>query len=438
MLRFKEHFFCEKNMEQEYRGWIPNVAGRLSYSTIGSTGYPDKCSGYNLKTLDGGRILVQMQRRQLDDSVILPRLFAPYLRSDASFYFFIVGELQQSTEKLTGHIAMMLKSSPRLQDAMNCAKDNKIESREKLTEITSSETYSASFILERDGYLKIVLKDLPNAEFNAFSGEKKDKLLALAAELYFFIRDITHHHNHHAQSSDRILDIVAYDAANSGAMANKQDEWLTKSFTDLRNRIIAMRRTKSGISASPIGILAYAESLQEIYARRKINDPTHYPGRQCVDDANLKLIRQSIEASDRTHTEEGLELQRRVAWLAQIFLPLVGVMLAWTSLMQIISDSNAAIEVFAESVNVSSTLLGVVKSALEQPVKWMGLLLAFGILILGYSSKKMRRFIFKLYYVTYHSTLKIANQKSASLVVALLAVALLLVAATIIFKSLSK
>jgi hypothetical protein len=80
----------------------------------------------------------------------------------------------------------------------------------------------------------------------------------LAAQLFFFLRDIGHRHQHHDPNTDTIVDL--YESTD-------QDDfyWKLRTLYALYRKIIVFKRVRErALYASSLGVLAYARTFRKI------------------------------------------------------------------------------------------------------------------------------------------------------------------------------
>jgi len=159
--------------------------------------------------------------------------------------------------------------------------------------------------LNRDGKVEIDFEDSLDAS------EAQD----VASQIFFFLRDVCHVHQHHAPTSDTILDVVPYSGADS--------HWKRETLYSLFRWVIQQKRSR--LPASYIdakGVLAYARAFTEKHCNPE-EMPQEFP---------LYLREATIESLDAglARAEQEAEVSNR--FISRIFnriLPLVGLVLAF-------------------------------------------------------------------------------------------------------------
>lgn len=106
------------------------------------------------------------------------------------------------------------------------------------------------------GLSAVVLNRNGKAEIS-FDGQLSDREAQdVASQIFFFLRDVCHVHQHHAPTSDTILDVVPYDGSDRA--------WKRETLYSLYRWVIQQKRTKNPeayIDAK--GVLAYARAFEE-------------------------------------------------------------------------------------------------------------------------------------------------------------------------------
>jgi hypothetical protein len=134
----------------------------------------------------------------------------------------------------------------------------------------------------------------------------------IAAQFYYFLRDISHTHQHHHQDTDTILSV--YKSIND-------IDWRKNVLFSLYNHIIARKRTTSLADCiGALGILAYARAFYQssrnrlvarnVWATSEANFPS-FLDELLVDSINATI--KSLESQDRIEYE-----RRQTAWHKKI------------------------------------------------------------------------------------------------------------------------
>lgn len=311
-----------------YIGWVPTVGRRLSYSLIGYTNHPSVANTANVADNKNRRILCLQTRTLLDSALpIFKSQLAKWLfKYDGSFVFLLDAEsttnLLEEDQSLHGKLYVF-------KDRIDAEVDNKIlDIKNAISELseydyslpgTLNDFYSkiqekhlgnvqersiffADFVLERDGIIGI--------DFNG--GNTLEHLIC--AQLFFFIKDISHRHQHHHPKTDTILDV--YEMSN----INWQDEILRA----LYKRVLDFKRSRNEwVCASALGILTYIKAFKKVCDAKSIKFTVNR------DDNDLS---ESIRiAQDELRHQTSQKVGFRNFWIVTT-IAIIGVMLMFSSL----------------------------------------------------------------------------------------------------------
>ena len=291
-------------MEYSYISWIPTVAGRLSYRHIGNTNNSGR-SFYENAFFDneegGSRIILGFQERDLSDAYF--KTFIHYifgLTGDFLFAFActnksadmeVEGELFifVSDEKKKKYARSVLKYNI---DCLRGAKSSLIYNSglESLGDakfhLSDSCDISISFCLERTGEIRFSQPEFRDTKLKLNTLQYADENNSdfnkwLADQAYFFIRDMTHTHQHHANSTDTIITTQHITAIDS--------EWRKNIIYSLYYHAISLKRRTSYIHlVQAEGILAYAESFIGISKDKNCDIPP-YQSHALLNSINAKI-----------------------------------------------------------------------------------------------------------------------------------------------------
>lgn len=314
-------------LEKEFIGWVPTAGGRLSFSVIGNSDFPSRAITRNCAN-DTDRFVITFQRRRFVDSaapLFLKRFIQKYFSQDGDFWFvFIASGSNCSTvsgESVSGYAyvfsekeicrSSILPKLKRFQHAVykDCRREV-FESGLEGFESGVSADYLAKFrvVLARDGVVNMNYCSLPPREvkskfqklrykINDEDGRERKSLLA--SQVYFFIKDITHTHQHHGRRVDAMID-VHYSEIKSA-------EWYSRTLRGLYKRVLQYKRDKDRkVNMSSLGLMAYIDSLVRI-ARSRLSYSEY---RRLPVKFNDNLVA-SITASDDAKSAR-YELRRRL------------------------------------------------------------------------------------------------------------------------------
>lgn len=268
---------------ETFIGWIPNVAGRLSFSHIGASDFPRKCLKTNAGNANGRRIVVA-QRRKLSDW-LLPDWYFRYLYRFSSDWVFVLvaetasdkfdqiarveGEVfvfeRHAWENLSDQVGAATLRTFVTQDLFDWAREpaqpEQSSPDSALQRLRCESLFAFCVKIRRSGVLWMhqtyVATDIQFSDGYAGDGGRGtlDDLMYIANQAFFFLKDISHKHQHHHNSSDTITELGRLDRRNS---------WVTQTHYRIHRKVIEMRRSndpKKLYNAS--GILAYLSALRK-------------------------------------------------------------------------------------------------------------------------------------------------------------------------------
>ncbi len=337
-----------------YKGWIPTVGGRLSFSIIGASNSPTKASFENLPCGEQ-RYIICHQKRRLNDSAapfknITSKLFYKY--ETLHWGLCLASGNDSSTEangKLTGKLfffsgkkmwmprpkwvcSTLMNDLKKSSGQIDPTTDFKSEFEKASEELTAECSYFVNFILERNGVISISppsdneLNNLSHAPKFPQGNAKKKLENDLCSQLFFFFKDIAHRHQHHDESTDTMIDLHP---------ADKNDlEWRCKTLRSIYQAVLRFKRIKKeNVHESALGILAYIKSFKNICKKdlkedcEKLN-PT-------LDD---NLLEQSIKASQDTIKREAQENIKNSERIRNIMFGFLGVFFSLISVLNLVRE----------------------------------------------------------------------------------------------------
>lgn len=251
----QETHSSENTEEHHFKGWIPSVTGRLSFSQIGQVTSSRLHNSDYEQSNDGCYLYCyEIRTAKIDDSIfkfksILKRLFG------VNVVF-----------ELTGKSEFINHNQPKLIGKVNCYILNK--HRWAITPGMLQEhkpTFGLSFVIERNGIVKLhnLIIDNNNLDFEGY--DNKHLVKEFVSQCYFFLKDMIHRHRHHSGGHDTFIE-PQFD----------MEGWENKIAYQLGKRII--RRPINGnveSYQSTLGIIAYLRAFQnavgkEVYYEKNI------------------------------------------------------------------------------------------------------------------------------------------------------------------------
>lgn len=316
---------------------MPTVTGRLSFSHFGS------CDAYNTRDVNRAdpakRYLLVYQTRNTSDILL------PFRRHLGELLFSLRGEMQfvciaetkdlppdkqtllagrmfilDHGEKWRDFVRQPIRQARDKLQAYNFTADApSIEayfhpSADEVTRICSENCYfQGRFSLHRNGVVDIVVDSEAERSKNAprlpdEPTHQRHVRHILAAQLFFFLKDIGHRHQHHNARTDTIVDL--YDVGTEGNDLN----WRLSTLYSIYRRIISNRRMLSvNAHFSSLGLLAYAKSFRRVCIEQL---PSWLHGRLPIfyDEALEESVRASeLDMAHRTRLRHEKSEARRNA-----------------------------------------------------------------------------------------------------------------------------
>lgn len=264
---------------------MPTVNCRLSFRIVGQSNFPTRSLYRNMLTNNHGYVLAR-QRRNLSD-VLFAGIVERLLGVSGKFDFVIAARVRRGDpskdSRLIGKlylvrsigfdqrtIANSLDNAFSKLEAYQNSPNEDLEVRktycEQLEILPDHADIQASFVLQRNGMLSIsrIKWRIPEQQGNSasFSKEKNVDLdHIIADQFYFFIRDISHQHQHHGPDADTIITTYGSNSSNLS--------WCRSILYALYYHVIDVKRRKSSEEQIRIlGVLAYIQAFKHIVEER--------------------------------------------------------------------------------------------------------------------------------------------------------------------------
>jgi hypothetical protein len=290
----------------KYAGWIPNVLGRLSFTTYRSQLLGNAPS-------DNVNFVFEIERRDLLDTIAFlsaNNKVGKYLQEfvaqkvfsiSGKFLFIFVAEFDERNDALKGEVRIIAEA---LHD--NAVTEIKCVSREIASDFKKAHDFiddKSPEVVSGWGYWKTSVSIARSGEVCIDTGlisdnpQSRENDSVIAEQVYYFLKDLFHNHQHHDANSDSIITVSAINEKNP-------DAWIDSVHHSLFRAIIRYKRyqTERQISKS-LGILAYTKAFEKTFkntARIK-NFETNYLRDSLIvaqDDARRKRdIRTSFAES---------------------------------------------------------------------------------------------------------------------------------------------
>lgn len=327
----------------DYRGWIPSVAGKLSFRVIGDAKHPSPCIFAN-SLIGSHRYILAYQARDLSDAIHTREFGFRSLNGD--FRFVLVARVKQDINAidlpLYGHVYLLKDLAfwrKHIEPDVKTCQQFVWRYQQNLTEqalleprvvesiklinrrIEANADIGARVIIRRPG--EFILSHIvpKHPEFLAMQDDLRvyadvDLSDIIAAQFYYFVRDITHTHQHHHRDTDTIISVHK---------STNDVDWRKNVLFSLYNHIIARKRTTDlAECVDSLGILAYARAfyiascnrlmLRGLWQKHEQNFPTF------TDEPLIASINAAIrQLENKQRAEQGHRQERwhkKIGWLA--------------------------------------------------------------------------------------------------------------------------
>jgi hypothetical protein len=278
-----------------FRGWVPTVSGALSFSAFGEVSHPPRALRAN-RTDGLIRYLICYRGRDYSD-VLLPfkSVLGPrFLNLRGRLWFLCIASattIEKRQETLEGFVFVFddkhtwrTRAQPFVQEAQGRLQAFKYgpngtdlrsyfgATHDRLiADLPSCSAFNARFSIARTGMTTIEIPDgmvvreaaprLPNEE-----PRRTHITHIIAAQIFFFLRDIGHRHQHHDPNTDTIVDLHEADP-------NDELAWKLQTLYSLYRKIITYKRLKQADSlAASLGVVAYANTFRELVVEKMTSE----------------------------------------------------------------------------------------------------------------------------------------------------------------------
>lgn len=435
---------CAPAAARTFAGWVPTITGQLSFSLIGQGANALDYVAANVETLDAGasavpvRHVFVVQRRVARDLPItngVAQLLKPWI----GVHFILVGSsapasrprldlplkrggqyqvLHDEIGVLRGKIYVLghhdgpsgRKSTHQFVQEVS-KRVVAIESATPRGTICGDFDLREEFALvpdaaERAGVtlLECDFELYRSGEFRAHFDETspvfqaavdeasedqvhaaKNLSEALAKQVYYFVKDISHRHYHHETSSDNIL--PAYEVR-----PGDDDSWRRQSLWALSRAVLEHRRRNVLVGHKrALGILAYAEAFQtQLACVRRISNGTGFEESEAGISFDFSHTRASLDATiDELSYAKSFWSSIQGVTIATV----LGAAALWIGAVQI---KSSACKIAAPNVCVEAAIprwtSELIRQAIEHPALPFGALFASGLLWIAFSSRGLHNF----------------------------------------------
>jgi hypothetical protein len=336
-----------------FKGWVPNLDGSISFSTFGAG-----MSGAGIQTCNVGgfdhRFVISVQRKNLMDALFPPlEVLERFFDTTGVFYLICAaetsGQAGKTSNTLNGILCMvrdidwrdrvegMIRDAvdqlsacqrefPQLDDSDH-VKNGFRESYSSLVELLRRwSDYSCDFSLPKTGIATLTAPAAWRWQKSEQTSQGKfEESYVVCSQLFYFLKDLGHRHQHHSPRTDTICDLYP-----------KGDDirWKFATFRRIYLKITDYEWRKSEeVYFSTLGILSYLRSFYDIVKP----DLASY---DLVDKAIVPLdnLELSIKARQKTMNQEVQAQIARVERFRNLMIGVLGLILSFISLSQLVKN----------------------------------------------------------------------------------------------------
>lgn len=337
-----------------YKGWIPTVAGKLSFSLIGEANGNNPVAVSVNRADSRHRYVVSYQHRFLVDSVLPIWLSGIVNKYCGSFNFVCIGkssnDISVQNDKLSGYLLIFddKKNWSWAEREIRHCQDKLASLDVSVNDLAAGfdshfnfikedlkpkASFWVNFTLARNGVVEIVLDEgydlgADKPLYPPTLADKKRIEDTQSAQTFYFLRDLVHKHQHHSPTTDTLLDLYR---------SGDDNQWIGESLRVLYRKILDFKRLrKDEVYCSSLGLLSYAKSLRQIAK-------DDYGGCSICPKINDELLKESIMAGQTATNNSVQESIRRSDITRNTIISVLGLFLAFTSLMKL-TDQTISVE----------------------------------------------------------------------------------------------
>ncbi|MBM9615020.1 hypothetical protein JWJ90_12090 [Desulfobulbus rhabdoformis] len=375
----------------EYKGWVPTVTGRLSFEFFGDSDCPTEAISQNVSD-SSNRYTIIFQKRYLSDAVLPVKHHTArcIFRQASIFWYACLGSCSEANACLPPQPDTSTFSEPNFNGKLYIFHDDQVWQDKIYKEIVSSQNllkrfslkpyeernhlkekfeenylnlekhlldyslFIASFELSRHGILTIKV-DESQIKYN-FAPKFPDSPLLkqhvqhlVCSQLFFFLRDIGHRHQHHPSSTDTIIDL--YQALGDDLT------WRRETLRSLCRKAVEFKRSKRyELYSSALGVLAYIKSFQKINSYED-NSQTILPG------FNVIALEKGINASIHEYNYRSQTTKSKCDVLRNILIGFFGLTISFLGLYKLTN-----IPTINVSTNTQYLIYRCIKTPLDKPL----------------------------------------------------------------------
>lgn len=359
-----------------YRGWIPTVGQRLSFSIVGASKHPTPAITSNVADDRCRRIISYQLRPSLLDSAI------PFFKHDLARRFFALesefrficvarsgNDCSDLNQPIEGTVYVVRDTKTWISDVRSLVKPalNSLDNYDgqiplddyfdanianTLALVSPHCIYEATFTLERSGLVTIhpyseVAQEDPRTELEVLRKQLiEDRKLQdrICSQVFYFLKDICHVHQHHDPTTDTIVGLHAKLETESDLA------WMNNTLRVLYSKILEFKRIRDDdIYAGALGVLAYVTAFTKIAESELSGEDFRKLATR--NNENLKL---SIQASQLDHQADMSRRARGSDIFRNTLFAVIGVLIALAGLGSLIGKENFHISLDSESTYIQS------------------------------------------------------------------------------------
>jgi hypothetical protein len=281
----------------KFRAWVPNATGNLSFSLIGQVGQPSPCEDANFVSR-GRRLVVVKQRRNLSDNLLFKYLQTPWTGAH-ELDFTIAARTGNKSGDTYGVLHGWIFIHEHCPAELRFLDKDSLCVRTLNSSLVSSADFGVAFRLDRTGRMTLKIPGRFQDQLVEYGDREVltggEALRPLAAQCFYFLRDITHLHQHHSADSDTLTTVWPTD---------DESRWIRETLYELYRRVLMLRRQQSPRGQEDaLGILAYIASFEETVAT---------PAREAVAQGTMRGFVPSYgKAGLKDSLNANLETKRR-------------------------------------------------------------------------------------------------------------------------------
>lgn len=342
----------------EFKGWVPNTSGALSFSVFGEGNEPSISIHVN-KSDRNNRFIIAAQNRWLSDSAIpfmwLKKLIIKTLfHQEGDFHFVCLakgpGSVPRQDGIMNGHLyifkkrqweirgqgvflqyADILEAYCQLEHGpINDYFDGHFAASAR--ELATFAYSVVDFEMRRDGVVEIQFSSPyimpafgPSQEITSNENILEDtEAYKISSQSFNFLKDIAHCHQHHSPKTDTLVKLHPKDDDIS---------WRSLTLKELNKKVIEFkRRSGNEIYFSALGILPYIKCFKKIIVADN------------VDESNMPIIHvdylhESLTAVHQKHLVNKNEQYTLNSLFQNSLFSIAGLFLSIGSILAILPES---------------------------------------------------------------------------------------------------